>query len=46
VIKSDHGISSRIEAEVREALGLPPATPEESAAGATAGSSKKAGSKD
>jgi len=46
VIKSDQGISSRIEAEVREALGLPTATPEESAAGATAGSSKKAGSKD
>jgi recombination protein RecA len=46
VIKSDPGISGRIEAEVREALGLPPATLEESAAGATAGSSKKAGSKD
>jgi recombination protein RecA len=46
MIKSDQGIGSRIEGEVRAALGLPATVSEETAAGATAGSSKKAGSKD
>jgi len=46
LIRSDQNIGSRIESEVRAALGLPTSTSEESAAGATAGSSKKAGSKE
>ncbi|MFY9558137.1 MAG: recombinase RecA [Blastocatellia bacterium] len=48
LIKSEPGIATRIESEVREALGLPPASPEEHAAstsGAT-GSSRKAASKE
>jgi recombination protein RecA len=49
VIKSDHDMANRIESEVRTALGLPTATPEESSAGtpgATTGSSRKAASKE
>jgi len=49
VIKSDRDMSNRIESEVRTALGLPTATPEESSAGtagATTGSSRKAASKE
>jgi len=46
LIKSDHDIARRIESEVRQALGLPAAVSEESAAGATAGPSKKAASKE
>jgi recombination protein RecA len=49
VIKSDRDMANRIESEVRTALGLPTATPEESSAGtpgATTGSSRKAASKE
>jgi recombination protein RecA len=49
VIKSDHEMASRIEAEVRKALGLSPASSGESPAdvpGATGGSSRKAASKE
>jgi recombination protein RecA len=46
VIKSDSEMASRIEAEVRQALGLPTATPEELTAGASSSPSKKAASKD
>jgi len=49
VIKSDRDMAKRIESEVRTALGLPSATPEESSAatpGPTTGSSRKAASKE
>ncbi|MEK6324817.1 MAG: recombinase RecA [Acidobacteriota bacterium] len=50
VIKSDHGMAGRIEAEVRIALGLAPAASEEEPAastpGVTTGSSRKAASKE
>jgi len=49
VIKSDRDMAKRIESEVRTALGLPTATPEESSAatpGPTTGSSRKAASKE
>jgi recombination protein RecA len=46
VIKADHGMATRIETEVRDALGLPAAGPEESAAGTTTAPSKKAASKE
>jgi recombination protein RecA len=49
VIKSDRDMANRIEGEVRTALGLPTATPEDSSAGnpgATTGSSRKAASKE
>ena len=46
VIKADHGMATRIETEVRDALGLPAASPEESAAGATTTPSKRAASKE
>jgi recombination protein RecA len=47
-IKSDHEMAGRIEAEVRKALGLPTASPQEATASAseTAGSSRKAASKE
>src|SRR4030095_16629415 len=46
VIKADHGMATRIETEVRDALGLPAAAPEESAAGTTTAPSQKAASKE
>jgi recombination protein RecA len=46
LIKTDRDMASRIEAEVRQALGLTTATSEEPASGQTAGPSKKAASKD
>ena len=46
VIKSDRDMAGRIESEVRQALGLPTITSEESAVGASAGPSKKAASKE
>ena len=45
LIKSDRSIATRIETEVRQALGLPNATPDDSTAG-NPGPSKKAASKD
>jgi recombination protein RecA len=49
LIKSEREIANRIETEVRKALGLPTATPEESAAnnpGVSSGPSRKAASKE
>jgi recombination protein RecA len=49
LIKSDSAIAGRIEGEVRAALGLPVAQPEEAAAtapGATSGPSRKVASKE